>query len=282
MRSTSFALAIILISGFSLQNAAAQSLMAYIEAPGDESSQATIGQSGAVTENFNSATPGTYSTPYASAIGTFNFSPTSKGVIQAADQFGGANNTQYMAFGSQSNTSGAVTINLNGSYNYLGFWLSAADANNGVTFYSNGTAFARFSTSNIVSLLSGSTVTALNGTTYNSSSYFGNPTAGPNKGADGSEPFVYVEFFSATAFNEVVLDNSGTTGTGFESDNYTVDAGSLSAPGTDVPVGSFAPVPEPSHYAVLFGMCILMLVYGRRWVGAYALRRDGIDSGLAA
>jgi len=38
-------------------------------------------------------------------------------------------------------------------------------------------------------------------------------------------------------------------------------------------VGSLAVVPEPSHYAVLMGACILLLVGGRRWMNVFPLRR---------
>jgi len=272
MRSIIFALAIFLVLMVGLQNAAAQSLLAYIEAPKAETSSAA-GLSGAKTETFNSLPLGNQSSPFVSAIGTFDFSPIAQGDILAADAFGGGGNSQYMSFGAQSGTSAPITIHLNGSYNYFGFWFSAGDVNNGITFYSGGTAFARFSTSNIVSLLSGTTVTALNGNTYTSSAYYGNPNNGPNKGQDGGEPFTYVEIFtSGQTFDTVVLDNSGTTGTGFESDNDTVYAGNLSPPTTDVFVGSLTVVPEPAHYALLFGACILLLVYGRRIAGQFCQR----------
>ena len=251
-----------------VREASAQSLMAYIEAPGT----ATTGQSssfagapGAETETFNSLPIGNQSTPYVSAIGTFQFSSSAQGAIIAADQYGGAYGTHYMSFGAQSGTSAPITINLNGTYNSFGFWFSAGDANNGVTFYSNGTQFARFSTADILNLLSGTTVTALDGTKYNSSSYFGNPN---NLTQDTSEPFAYVEIITTgETFNQVVLDNSGTTGTGFESDNYTVASGTFTAPGTDVFVSSLTVVPEPSRYTLVFGACILVLVAGRKYLG---------------
>ena len=174
-----------------------------------------------------------------------------------------------MSFGAQSGTSAPITINLNGNYNYFGFWFSAGDANNGITLYSNGTEFARFSTANIVSLLAQTQVMAINGTLYNSSAYFGNPN-GTN--LDTGEPFAYVEIVSSSGtFNQIVLDNSGTTGTGFEQDNETVFDGTagVSIPGSDVLVGPLTIVPEPSHYAVLFGALILCLVGGRRLMGRF-------------
>jgi len=247
---------------FALNRASAQSLVAYISAP-DTQSSFLQGTSGSDTETFNSLPQGDQSTPYVSAIGTFQFSSTAQAAILPADEYGGANGTQYMAFGAQSGTSAPITINLNGSYNYFGFWFSAGDANNGITLYSNGTEFARFSTQDILNLLSQSQVTAINGTTYNSSAYLGNP----NNGEDSGEPFAYVDIVTnGVTFNTVVLDNSGTTGTGFESDNDTVYVGTVTVPGTDVFVTDLAIVPEPSHYAELLGLLVLGLVGGRRLV----------------
>jgi len=269
MRFIGFCSIIFLFSLLGSRHAGAQTLMAYIEAPGAQVST-FAGVTGAETETFNGISQGTKTTNFASAIGTFHFSTTAKGTIEAADAFGGANGSQYMTFGAQSGTSAPITINLNGSYNTFGFWFSAGDTNNGVTLYSGGTQFARFSTADIVSLLSGSTVTSLGGTVYTSSSYFGNPN-GTNE--DTAEPFAYVQIISSTSFDKIVLDNSGTTATGFETDNFTVAAGTFTAPVTDVFVGSLAVVPEPSHYAVLMGACILLLVGGRRWMNVFPLRR---------
>jgi hypothetical protein len=277
MRPVGTALIIFLVSLLSTHNAAAQALMAYIESPGSQTST-FAGVPGAETETFNSLPLGDQTSPFASAIGTFQFSPTAQGDILAADQYGGANGSQYMSFGAQSGTSAPITINLNGNYNTFGFWFSAGDNNNGITLYNNGTQFARFSTADIVSLLSGSTVTSLGGTVYSSRAYFGNPN-GTNQ--DTSEPFAYVQIITTGSFNTIVLDNSGTTGTGFETDNFTVASGAFTAPNTDVFVGSFAAVPEPSHYAALMGVCILLLVYGRRGIGACAQRRREAGRGFA-
>lgn len=265
--SVTRALALVVLAVLGLGNLRAQSesLLAYIGAP-DVQTSSVAGNSGALTETFDSLPQGNQSTPYASAIGTFQFSPTAQAAILPADQYGGANGSKYMAFGAQSGTSAPITINLNGSYNYFGFWFSAGDTNNGITFYSNGAEFARFSTSNVLSLLSGSTVTATDGTTYSSSSYFGNPN-GTNQ--DTGEPFAYVEIVTTGgSFDTVVLDNSGTTGTGFESDNETVYAGNVTLPGSDVFVSELTVValPEPSRYTLVFGAVILCLVAVRRWI----------------
>jgi len=270
MRLATFGTALLLFSLSGLQQSSAQvtSLMAYIAAPNTQTSS-QAGNVGALTQTFNSLPLGNQTTPYLSNIGTYQFSTTAKGDILAADQFGGANGSKYMSFGSQSGTSAPITINLNSSYNYFGFWFSAGDPNNGITFYSNGTQFTRFSTADIVSLLSGATVTAINGTTYNSSSYFGNPN---NPTQDTAESFTYVEIVTTGTFDKVVLDNSGTTSTGFESDNHTVYAGNVIVPTSDVFVTQLTVVvPEPAHYMVLFGLMIGCLVAGQRYLGRFRL-----------
>jgi len=263
MWSITLRITFLMFSFLGLHEASAQSLLVYIGAP-DTQTSSVAGNTGALTETFNSLSLGDKSAPYVSNIGTFQFSPTAQGDILAADQYGGANGSKYMSFGAQSGTSAPITINLNGNYNYFGFWFSAGDTNNGITFYNGSTQYARFSTADIVSLLSGTTVTAINGTTYASNSYFGNPN-GTNE--DTNEPFTYVEIVTSGTFNKVVLDNSGTTATGFESDNDTVYAGTVTIPGADVFVGSLTVVPEPAHYAVLFGAIILCLVGSRRLMG---------------
>jgi len=121
--------AILLVFLAAQPKAFAQSLLAYISAP-DVQSSSQAGNTGAETETFNSLPLGNQSTPYVSAIGTYQFSSTAQGAILAADQFGGANGSQYMSFGAQSGTSAPITITLNGNYNYFGFWFSAGDANN--------------------------------------------------------------------------------------------------------------------------------------------------------
>jgi len=223
----------------------ATSIAVYISAP---STQSTF-VAGALTENFDSAAPGTYQT-YNSAIGTLGVTGQDSFVIQAADQFGGANSSQYTAFGAQSNNANPITLALTTPATYFGFWWSAGDANNGVTFYSGGATIQRFSMSTIVSLLNNTTVTALNGTTYKSSKYFGNPN---NTNQDTSEPFVYVSFVvTGSPITSIVFDNSNSTASGFESDNYSVFNGTVTVVKTAVPVTTLT-TPEPATWALWLG-----------------------------
>lgn len=241
--------------------ARAATISAYISAPGTQ----TTFVGGATTVNFNGLTNGIRTTPYASSIGTYQLTATSAFMIQAADQFGGASNSKYMTFGAQSGTSGAIRIDLNSTYNYFGFWWSAGDANNGVSFYLQGALLGRFSTADILAVLTPTTgtVRAINGTVYNNSQYYGNPNNGQNTG----EPYAYVSVITnGIMFDRVLMDNSGTIGTGFESDNHSVYFGTVTVPGTAVIVRSPTEVPEPETISlVAIGGALLFV--GRMAIG---------------
>ena len=232
----------------------------YISAPGTQ----TTFVGGATTETFNGATTGLHNTNYASAIGTYQLISTSEFTIQTADQYGGANNSKYMTFGAQSGTSGPITIQMSQSYNYFGFWWSAGDANNGVSFYLGTTFLARFSTADILSVLSPTTgtVKAINGTVYNNSQYYGNPNS---TNQNTGEPYAYVSVITnGILFNKIIMDNSGTIGTGFESDNHSVYNGTVTVPGSAVVVKAVPPAaPEPGT-AVMMALGVGLLLAGRR------------------
>ncbi len=223
----------------------ASQIAVYLSAPSSESSTVTFsGGVTSTTETFNSGS-GRYSS-YTSAIGTY----TGPILIQAADQYGGANGSNYMVFGAQNSSSAPVTLTLNAPADYFGFWWSAGDANNGITLYSSGTKLAHLSTADISNLLSGQKVTALNGQQYNSSQYYCNPN---NTSQDCSEPFAYVNLVATgLTFDTIVFDNSNTTGTGFESDNHTVANGTAIVPTTSVTVENLVlATPEPGTTVLL-------------------------------
>jgi hypothetical protein len=223
----------------------ATSISVYLSAP---SAQATF-VGAATTETFDTATAGTYQT-YASVIGTYGITGQDSFVIQGADQFGGASGSQYMTFGAQSGNANPIDLALTTPADYFGFWWSAGDANNGLTFYSGTTAIGRFSTATILSLLQPTTVTAVDGTVYQSSQYFGNPN---NSAQDTGEHFAYVNFLvNGGTVTNIVFDNSSSTGTGFESDNHSVYNGAVTVAPSAVFVSTIA-TPEPASWALCLG-----------------------------
>lgn len=237
------------------------SIEVYIAAPGVQSTPIT----GATNVTFNSISTGRKTTDITTAIGTYDLSPTNPLQVVAADQYGGANNSRYIAFGAQTGTSAAIALTLLGPRTYFGFWWSAGDANNAVSFYSDGQLLARIPTLEITQLLPrNGTVTAINGTVYQNNNYYGNPNA--PSGRNTGEPYAYVIFVARDlTFNRIVFDNSGTTSTGFESDNHSVRDGVISVPGSLVLVKEVPfVVPEPATFGTAGAAIALLFVLRRR------------------
>jgi len=66
------------------------------------------------------------------------------------------------------------------------------------------------------------TITATNGTVYQTSAYFGNPNIASGS-RDATEPFAYVSFvISGATIDTLWFYNTSATGSSFESDNHSV------------------------------------------------------------
>lgn len=228
-------------------------IVAYVEAPTIQSSSLN----GITTTDFNSYATGNYSSALTTPIGTYQASANNQFRILSADQYGGAGGTgNYFAIGSESGYNGPLVLNLNAQANYFGFWWSAGDVNNSISFLENGVLLATFTTSNIVSLLPNTpsgTVTAINGSVYNTKNYYGNPN---NLSEDNQEPFAYVDVIAnGLTFNQISFSNSTLT-SGFESDNHSVANGVTNPPIGDVivenvPLTDAAQAPEPGTAGLL-------------------------------
>ncbi len=241
------AIARLLLAACGVLPCSAVSISVYVAAPGVFSSAATGGT--AINENFSSNpnwAKGKYTANRTRPIGTFELSSSSALHIQNSDEYGGANNSRYAAFGDQTGTSGAITLNLVNPTTFFGMWWSAIDQYNGVSLYDDNTFLMRISGADLISLFSVPTLTAQNGSTYQTSNYRGKP---PDRTQNTSEYYAYVMFqASGLTFNRVVFDNSGTTGTGFEMDNLQIRSGNFTIPGTTVLLTQYQinAVPEPS------------------------------------
>ncbi len=227
------------------------SISVYLAAPNVVSSPVTGGT--VLSENFSSSpnwAQGTYTSDRTRSIGTFDLSPQSALRIQNTDQYGGAGNSgRYAAFGAQSGTAGAITLNLTNPTSYFGMWWSAIDPYNGVSLYDGGTLLMRIGGSDVISLMGVATLTAQNGTQYSRTAYLGKPGTSPKQNT--GEYYAYVMFqASGVTFNRVVFDNSGTTATGFEMDNFETRTGSFLLPGSTVLLTQqqITAVPEPGAW----------------------------------
>lgn len=198
------------------------------EAPGIAHQAST--QPNIVTETFNSASLGTF-TSLVSSIGTYTATANSS-IILAADQYGGANGTQYVSVGAQAGSSGSMTLTLNTPADYFGLWWSAVDPRNMLDFYSGGVNVGHFDSTNLPDL--------------SNSAYNGNPNNGLNTG----EKYAYLNFFgtAGTSFDTIVFTN--TNQTGFESDNHSIHAVNA--------------VPEPSALLMGGAASIIGLAVARR------------------
>ncbi len=217
------------------------------ENPGVQSTTAGFTVSG--TETFNSHSNGagqTFSTDFGTGgaiTGTYS------GVqINSADQYGGAGGSGKYAVAFINSpytlTLAADPIAVPTGINYFGYWLSALDAGNTVTFYKGTT---------VVSTLNAAGVLAA---TSSKPAYLGNPNA-PFTGQNSGQPYVFINFYDLSGTFDKVVFSEPLAGSGYESDNQTV--------GYFTTIGGNS-VPEPSAWA--------MMLAGFGLVG-FASRRRG-------
>ena len=201
MNPTKAALSLGFLAMLAAAPAQATVIVTYAEAPKSETSSLV----NTTTENFNSLSTGIHTNVVWDGVGTFD-----KLNILAANQYGGAANTNYSVQGVGSSVSQTI-LNLDQASGYFGLWWSAGDASNVLDFYSGpngtGTLVAEFTTANLLKALS--------------KSYYGNPNSGTYSGQDAGEPFAYINFFATgdTTWSSVVFRNSSNSG--FEADNYS-------------------------------------------------------------
>jgi hypothetical protein len=135
--------------------------------------------------------------------------------ISAAGQFGGAGGTgDYIATSSTAGYQLNLTTTLATGVNYFGFWLSALDAGNDVSFYKNGVDVFDFTPSQVIAALGSCTGSTKSG-------YCGNPS-GAFAGQDSTQQYVFVNFFDiGGSFDSIHFSENPTVGA-YESDNHTV------------------------------------------------------------
>lgn len=177
----------------------------------------------------NSAVSGTTDFNFSSLSANYNASTVNAGgigqfsglAIDTAGPFGGAaGNSSYGVVGYPGN--GSATLTFSGPASYLGFWWSAADAQNTLTLYSGDTAVLTLTGSDLANALGSCGAGSAN-------PYCGNP----NNGEDGGELFTYVNIFGTdgTQFSSASFSNGRSTG--FEFDNLAyIDPPAVPEPAT--------------------------------------------------
>jgi hypothetical protein len=199
-------------------------------------------------ENFNSRTVGTgqtFTTNYGTGgtiTGTYN-----NVQISSAGQFGGAGGTgnygvTFTTAGYQVNLKTTLATGVN----YFGFWLSALDAGNDVSFYKNGVDVFDFTPTQVIAAL---------GKCSSSNAYCGNPNS-PYAGQNSGQQYVFVNFYDlAGSFDSIHFTENPTVG-GYESDNHTVGY---------VTAESGIQVPEPATLGLfLTGLGGMLMLRRRR------------------
>lgn len=241
------------------------------EAAGVENTTATFSTSG--VETFDEQPVHPAKTPYPTSIATdFGTGGAIKGAysadsangiqINAADQYGGAGGKgRYIAAFQNTPYSLNLTSSIAGGVNYFGYWLSALDPGNTVTFYGNGDQkLFTFNPKDVIAAVNASASPKL---------YYGNPDA-PFKGKDSGEPFVFVNFFDdAGSFSKIEFSEVNYGG-GYESDNHTVGHYLTKGDGTVIPLVYSSDAPEPATWAMM-----LMGFAGLAFAGARARRTRG-------
>lgn len=225
------------------------------EAPGMQTTSATFNTGG--VETFNTLSRGnkaSYTTDFGTSgkiTGTYTNLK-----VYSADQFGGAGgNSNYAVTFNSSGYSLDLSSTEKGGVNYFGYWLSALDEGNIVSFYRGGKLLFNFNPSDVRDALQ---------LTPNPAAYYGNPNSA-FAGRNRSEPYVFVNFFlNRGAFDKIVFWESPQVG-GYESDNHTVGNFLTKGTGTTVVLST---VPEPAVW--------MTLIAGFTLIGANARRRTRV------
>lgn len=247
----------ILIASAAASHAA---ISVYISAPDVEKAEDSgLGAVTISTETFNSLSPdepGSFPGVSGYASSTIGATYTNGGglsggsgsKITANDQYGGNGEGNYLGVTGSS----SVTITLdNSTYTngaqYFGFYFTAGDANNFIEFYKNDVLVYTFSTASLLDILpQNTTVTAINGSVYNTNDYYGQPGTSNNT----NEAYAYLHFIATggDSYDKLVLNQMSGTPI-FENDNHSIIAVAPTITPSSPLVGV---VPEPS--SALLGM----------------------------
>jgi outer membrane autotransporter protein len=211
------ALLVVLALMITTPKAYPQAFVVTLEAPKvQQSSLSTnptgFGATNVIVETFDELKPGFIlkPVPFAAnaALGSYDHL-----LVSSADNFGGAGGKgNYITVSNSKNDAvNPTTLTLTAPQRYFGFWWSAGDAKDVISFYSGNTLVETFSTSEIINFID---------TQGKNSGYNGNP----NNGKANGQPFAFLNFYAdpsnpGVTFDRIVFSNEGS---GFQADNDTI------------------------------------------------------------
>ena len=138
--------------------------------------------------------------------------------VKTANQWGGANGSKFITQ-AELDSIRSYSLTVSEDQKYFGFWWSAGDPYNQITFKNDGVAIASFKTSDLVNFINDSG-------TIDTAAYQGNPAYSGDNTGHLNEPFAFVNVFfgSESAYDEIVVATMTEGGSAFESDNHTFSA----------------------------------------------------------
>ncbi len=200
----------------------AQAFTVTIEAPTIQSTQLT---NDLFTVNFNDQTLGEVGFNLTNNDTTYTYGSDLR--IDNHNQWGGANESKFIT---NAAGQGSYTVAINQDQKYFGFWWSAGDSYNKITFKNDGEEVAVFRTSDLVDFINSSGIS-------NTLEYYGNPNSSyvNFNGGHKNEPYAFVNvFFDSEAYDEIVVETMTDNGAAFESDNHAYSATKQDIRGTVV------------------------------------------------
>ena len=221
----------ILLSGYQIVSpgyALASTLSIYLSPPRVQESSVEE----AVVETFNDKKPGALEAEGKFAIGTYNNQSLGASILEGSIT-GGARSSRYLY-------SGPISISIDSSAGYVGFWLATIDGDNQVELYdTSANLIATISGKGIDSYLaSHKSVTDQEGVSYSASEYKGNPNVNPEQDTSPQkrQNYVYVNAFvdGSERIGSMVIRNSS-----IEIDNISIAYRSISPDKRLIHVGDF-------------------------------------------